>query len=395
MDVHEKTARDGVLQPAGLVGDLRAPRRRYLHALGTQETHLPGVLKKRCALSKSEINKVSDIDFVIAWVDDSDIEWRRLRDKYKTTECGYEDDSGEERYRDWGLLPYLFRSIDTFAPWVRKVFFVTCGQIPSWMDTQCEKLVCVSHEDFIPKQYLPTFSSHVIELNLHRIEGLSNQFVYFNDDTLLNHGVKPEDFFVGRTPRDLAALNVHCPALSQPIQFIAARDAGVINDHFSFRDSLRGNWKKWLWPGYGSKLLRTLTLLACPRFPGFYMHHCAQVMLKSTLAAVWDAEPSILDETCGHKFRECTDVNQWVVKEWQLAKGEFIPQAASFYRPIHIEERNCKQSVKAVVDEVESGKSGLICVNDAGVSPADFPWCRDEILKAYQRRLPTKSRFEL
>ena len=66
---------------------------------------------------------------------------------------------------------------------------------PSWLNVANEKIVVVKHEDFIPKEYLPTFNSHTIELNLHRIKGLSEYFIYFNDDTFILDKLQEKDFF--------------------------------------------------------------------------------------------------------------------------------------------------------------------------------------------------------
>ena len=41
---------------------------------------------------------------------------------------------------------------------------------------------------------LPTFNSHAIELNLHRIPGLAPAFLYFNDDFFLGQRAFPDDF---------------------------------------------------------------------------------------------------------------------------------------------------------------------------------------------------------
>ena len=124
-------------------------------------------------------NKTQKIDFVITWVDDSDLEWREEKAKFSG------EDTRESKYRDWGLLKYWFRGVEKFAPWVNRVHFVTYGHIPEWLNTECPKLNIVKHDDFIPKEYLPTFSSHTIELNLHRIPGLMEHFSYFNDDSRL------------------------------------------------------------------------------------------------------------------------------------------------------------------------------------------------------------------
>ena len=134
---------------------------------------------------------MSKIDFVIPWVDGSNLEWCKQKNEYSPSQ---ETDCGENRYRDMGLLRYWFRAVETYAPWVNKVHFITWGHLPQWLNTDCKKLNIVNHKDYIPEKYLPVFSSHPIELNIHRIKGLSEQFVYFNDDMFLNGRVE-ENFF--------------------------------------------------------------------------------------------------------------------------------------------------------------------------------------------------------
>ena len=68
--------------------------------------------------------------------------------------------------------------MEQYAPWVNKVYLVTNGTFPEWVNAECPKLVLVRHEDYIPEKFLPTFSSHTIELNMDKIPGLSEHFVY-------------------------------------------------------------------------------------------------------------------------------------------------------------------------------------------------------------------------
>ncbi len=141
------------------------------------------------------------IDFVLPWVDGSDKDWLALKYKYLESANSISNNpeaNADNRYRDYGLLRYWFRAVERFAPWVNRVFFVTCGQKPDWLDESHPKLRLVNHKDYIPTDYLPTFQSNTIELNLHRIPDLSEQFVLFNDDTFLLRPVKPEFFFPKR-----------------------------------------------------------------------------------------------------------------------------------------------------------------------------------------------------
>src|SRR5690554_3854457 len=111
------------------------------------------------------------IDFVVPWVDDSDPTWQRKLAEY-TGRTNQFTDSSNKRFRDWDLFKYWFRGVEKFAPWVNKVHLVTCGHYPDWLDINHPKLNFVKHEDYIPKDHLPVFSTHPIEINLHRIEEL-------------------------------------------------------------------------------------------------------------------------------------------------------------------------------------------------------------------------------
>lgn len=154
-----------------------------------------GAYRRKNVYSKRGIVIMKEaIDCVILWVDGSDPEWIAQKNKYAGIKIENVDNK-EDRYRDWDTLKYLFRGIEKYASWFRKVFLVTCGQIPEWIDTSYPKLEIVFHEEFIPEQYLPTFNSHTIELNLHRIKELSNEFVYFNDDMFILRKTRPTDFF--------------------------------------------------------------------------------------------------------------------------------------------------------------------------------------------------------
>lgn len=332
-----------------------------------------------------------DIDFVIAWVDGNDPNWINEKKKYETE---VNDDKSEARYREWISLKYWFRCIEKNAPWVRKIHFVTWGHIPEWLDTNNPKLNIVKHSDYIPKEYLPTFSANPIELNFHRIKGLAEHFVYFNDDMYLCKKSKPTDFFKNGYPRDIAALNVHCNTLDNPIQMISISDVGVINAHFSMQDVIKKNFGKWFYYGYGKKLLRTVPLMGCPRFPGFYIDHNAQAFLKSTFEEVWNAEPSILSETCTHRFRRLTDVNQWVIKEWQLASGKFEPRKDSSSRVFHLSGEACRGVVRSAAQHIIKKDITLICINDAKLSPQDVEYCRNTAEKAFLEVYPEKSSFE-
>ena len=246
---------------------------------------------------------MNEIDFVILWVDGNDPAWR---EEFVRTRQAENDDASEIRYRDWRNLHYWFRSAERFAPWVRKVHFITWGHLPAWLRRDHPKLHIVNHRDFIPAEYLPTFNSNTIELNIHRIEGLADRFVLFNDDTFLTRGCRPEDFFRRGVPCDMARLSVVQPS---SVGHIIYNDLELINRLHDKRTAIRNHIARWFSPRYGIvSLLKTLTLLPWGFFPGFNDSHMPQPYLTERFRQAWERWPQELDASCRHRIRSLSDL---------------------------------------------------------------------------------------
>ena len=328
-----------------------------------------------------------DIDFVIIWVDGNDPDWRSLKDSYKGILTEEEDDS-EHRYRDWDNLQYWFRGIEKFCPWVRKIHFVTWGHLPKWLNTDNPRLNIVNHKDYIPEKYLPTFSSHTIELNLHRIKDLSEHFVYFNDDMFIIKPMKEEDFFKAGKPCDSAVMTPHCYNMEDMVIMAPFRNIGIINHEFNMRKVIKSNLNGWFNWRYGINNIKTLMMLPCPRFPGMMQQHLPTSFCKSTFIEVWDRYYDILNETCNHKFREMTDVNQWLFKEWQLASGNFYPRSTRVGKNI------AAYNISDAVDCIQRQSAKMMCLNDTKMTYNEFEYCVKEIKFAFDKVLPIKSSYE-
>ncbi len=137
------------------------------------------------------------IDVVYTWVDSSDPEWQADRKR-----CAAEQQvdlpasSNDERFINRDELKYSLRSVWLYAPFVRHIYIVTAGHRPDWLDEESEKVTVVPHSEIFPNAAdLPTFNSHAIEACLHRIPGLSEHFLYFNDDVFLGRETTVETFF--------------------------------------------------------------------------------------------------------------------------------------------------------------------------------------------------------
>lgn len=107
-----------------------------------------------------------------------------------------DEDVSASRFEDNEELRYSLRSVEKHAPWVRHIFIVTNGQIPSWLNLDNPRVTVVTHQDiFLNHSHLPTFSSPAIEAHIHRIPGLSQKFIYLNDDVMFGKDVWPDDFY--------------------------------------------------------------------------------------------------------------------------------------------------------------------------------------------------------
>ena len=339
-----------------------------------------------------KFSKTETIDFVVPWVDCSDSEWINSYNYYRP-EKPIQD---KARFRDWGLFRYWFRCVERYAPWVNKVYLITNGKFPDWINPDCRKLVLVKHSDYIPHKYLPTFNSKTIELNLGRIEDLSEQFVYFNDDTFINAPVSADYYFKDGLPCDYNFESVYRnPSYSKDNKFGIDLDMfcdiAVLNRHFNRRDVVRHDWKKWygkhLW---GKPLLFSLLLFNRVKFEGFTLYHHEQPMLKSVFQEIWEKEESILDESCS-RFRSIASLNQYIIRYWQFASNRFYPVkkkglAYHYYN---------KEIVDDLIKNLKEDHFQSICINDSPYcSENDFKYSSEKIRNAFEEKFPYISMFE-
>lgn len=325
------------------------------------------------------------IDFVITWVDDSDPKW--LKEKQKYTSNSNNDDR-KVRYRNYDLLKYWFRSVEKYANWVNKIYFVTYGHIPKWLNTNNKKLVIVNHKDFIPEKYLPTFNSGPIELNLYKIKGLSENFVYFNDDMFITSKVKPIDFFKNNLPRDFAVLNAIIPTGKDYYEHRLLNNSILINKHFKMKEVIKKHPFKWFNIRYGKTQIRTLLLLPFCNFSLIKFSHYPVSYKKESFKKIWELDPKMLDLSCQDKIRSINGVNSFVIENYQKVAGQFIPRSPKFGKYFLLSNNNDK-----IIKSIKKQKYKVICINDSD-EINDFEKVKKQLIEAFEVNLSEKSSFE-
>lgn len=323
------------------------------------------------------------IDLIIPWVNANDKAWQDEKAQYSSA-----GDDRINRYRDWGLMKYWFRCVEKNLPWIHKIHFITWGHLPDFLKTEHPKLNIVKHSGYIPQEYLPTYNSHTIELNFHRIDELSEHFIYSNDDMFFLKPLSEDYFFKNGLPVDSAIQNVLQFNRIDGISHIQANNLLYINVNFSKKEVLAKNKKKWYNASYGKGMFKNLYLKSFSNFTGFVDPHLPYSYLKSTWSAVWENCFDILDFTSKSKIRSNDEVNQWLMRYWQLAEGNFAPGKPHRGRFFVIGKDD-----NEIYKTIESSLENMICLSDDDVN-IDFEKEKNALISAFEKAYPEKSSFE-
>lgn len=293
------------------------------------------------------------MDAVITYVDGNDVVWKQ--DYEKTTSVPVM----EKRFRDWGTLKYLLRGIETKMPFIGNVYLVVShpSQVPQWADQ--EQLRIVLHKDIIPSEFLPTFNCNPIEMHLHRIPGLDEEYIYFNDDMFPVGDCRPEDFFRNGKP--------------------------VI-----------GYYRHLIASGMYKKICRNSDRLARKALgmkPSCFFtrpQHICSPMLKSQCDELYAKVEDEIRKTSATRTRTEENLNQYLFLDYMNYKGLVIREKIS----------NKHYSVAVASPDtlrefLHNPTRNLVCINDVRLSEARYESLRGAILDAFESTFPVKSRFEL
>jgi hypothetical protein len=291
------------------------------------------------------------MDIVITYVDGNDPVWQQGYEKYANVPVM------QKRFRDWGTLKYLLRGIEVNMPFIRNVYLVVShhSQVPSWVCR--ENLKVILHADIIPKEYLPTFNSTTIEMFLHRIEGLDEEFLYFNDDIFPVRPCRPEDFFRGG--KAVIGMSRHLLASSMYKKHVRRSD----------------------------RLARAaLGLPECRVFLRS-QHSCIPV-LKSQCREVFDLQRDAVSATLS-RVRNDGNINMTFFLSYMFNKSLAINERLSC-KHVSLAAITAKKLVSHILEPSRS----MLCINDVRLSEERYVLYRGLIINSFEKSFPMKSRFE-
>ncbi len=341
---------------------------------------------------------VEKIDIVIPWVNPSDLKWQE--DKARYSGKPFDPTSGDEKfYRDWNTLLYLFRSIETNMPWINKVHFLTYGHLPEWLNVDNPKLSIHNHATFFKKDHaFPVFSSDAIEMNLTTIPGLSEKFIYFNDDELVVKPVNDERFFKNDLPVDSLVQDI--PRGGRLYRLLRTKDVypdicknciKPLNKIVSKRN-LRKRHKECFYDStYSfSDKSRNLFFNLFSKYYWIRPNHSPQPLLKSRINECESLFGDLITETGKSRFRNKKDICHYLFRNYNLVTGEFYPK--------NYHDTYCivLSSYKDSLSEIEKIPDyTFVCINDSEFLSHDNYLKVKPILESKLSSLfPNKSSYE-
>lgn len=341
-----------------------------------------------------------DIDVIITWVDGNDPMWQQELVSHKPSKSG--DEATPQKFRDWDTLRYIFRGIEQFMPWVRKIHFVTYGHLPKWMNDKHPKLHIVTHDRiFHDPSHLPTFNSNAIEFNFLGIEDLSEQFVYFNDDMLVLQPTIKERLFLNGKPRDFLIQTIPRKGWLYYTFFsnVAWRynlnnNVALINRHFNKNESIKAYRDLYYNSRYG--IVGNVKNYISNLFQKFYYfehYHQAQPFLRSIWEEASSACKTEIENTSMQKFREKSGITAYLFRYWHLVSGNFEP---IFENDFIIKDLCTIDNINEISQVLKEKRYRFVCLNDMSFSMNDqeFLEGRRIIINTLSKILPLKSKYE-
>ncbi|GGT44731.1 stealth conserved region 3 domain-containing protein [Streptomyces chromofuscus] len=308
------------------------------------------------------------VDAVYTWVDGEDPAMAAKRRAHQTASDNViaPRETGASRYTSHDELRYALRSLEMYAGFVRHVYLVTDSQVPAWLDPEAEGLTVVDHRDILPADALPVFNSHAIESRLHHIPGLSERYLYFNDDVFINRPVGAEHFFHGngiaRIPLSPLKLGVGDPHPMEPAPNSAGKNTREVIRRFHGRQITHKSL------------------------------HTPHPQLLSVMREMESLGIEELQRTSYSRFRSITDVApaSTLHHHWAIATGRAVPADYRF-RYVQLGTPDMRRRLA----RLEAGEDvDFFCLNDVDTAPADRAAAHAAIHAFLERKYPFASRFE-
>lgn len=325
------------------------------------------------------------IDFVVSWVDGEDEKWVQKKNHF-TDRVNLDDPfDSAERYREIGTFQYWFRSVEKYAPWVNHIYVITDNQVPNFLNDNVDKVTIIDHSEIIDGEFLPTFNSSTIEMNIHKIDDLVEHFVYFNDDMYLNSPVGKDFFFsADGKVKDIISQSVIMPIENYDHNLL--NNTKELNKHFVKRDVLKHELMHFFSFKQGAALfVLNLILAVFPRFTRLFDPHTAYSIRKSAMREAVALSQKELDLAFSNRTRGLNDLTiQWI-RYYQIASGYAVPRSVRSYGSVQVDD------IKKMTTMIQNQRIGVLNIQDSNVLNANII---SSVIELMNDKFPEKSSYE-
>ena len=242
---------------------------------------------------------MQNIDIVIAWVDGNDLELKKKRHKYLTGEDA-SDAVSATRFASNNEIYYNIASILKYVPFCRHIYVVADNQRPEFIDEFAAQGLCVAdkirvvdHQEIFRgfEEHLPTFNTRSIESMLWNIEGLSDYFIYLNDDFFFNAPAQVEDFLKA----DSLVIYGHW------------QNSFALKAKLKYRQLMSRQFGKPIQPKHMIAQMLGADVLGFKKF--FEIHHYPHIVDRHALKDYLLEHPQLLETQIKFKFRSIEQLN--------------------------------------------------------------------------------------
>ncbi|SJN45481.1 probable UDP-glucose-4-epimerase [Microbacterium esteraromaticum] len=307
------------------------------------------------------------VDIVFSWVDGSATQFQQHRAAQLTAHVVGEGDDSPARYRHVDELRYALRSVHMYAPWIRRIFIATDSPAPFWLAEHPQVTIVRSEEFFADPSVLPTHNSHAVEAQLHRIPGLSEHFLYSNDDMFFGRMVKPEMFFTSAG---------HTRFVESPVRI----GVGEPQAHRSGHDNgLRVN-RALLRNRFGRTILRDLS-------------HCATPLCRSVMLELERTFPEDFMRTAASRFRSMTDISvtNSLYHYYAMLTGRALPSTQPRVRYVQTTTMGALEEIDRLAARADVD---MFCLNDGAETDIPEQLRMQAVQGGLERMFPIRGPWE-
>lgn len=286
------------------------------------------------------------MDVVITYVN--------ITDRFKEQYSKYvKKELEENRFRSYDTLELQVKGIRKYLPYIENIFIVV-SELEQVQGLDLSDCKIITHDQIIPQKYLPCFNSCTIEMFLHKIPGLNEQFLYFNDDIFVIDNIPSSYWFKDNKP-------CLCPQVCD----FNSEDTNIYHKNLYNSTQLIAKDLKFI-NKYNHKYIK--------------QSHSIRPFLKSTCTKIFNKHIFEIFNTVT-RTRHSKNFNMSLFNDYDYLSLNYIPCERNYS---YFENDN----IDNIINCINKKENKIICIND--IEYIDFNEFKSELKNILESNLEGK-----